>query len=58
MEFSYLKEIDVLKDNIIKENLMPFIVDYDTNNPFFFKNKFLLDSKIIIRTNTNKALNS
>ncbi len=53
MAFNYLKNLNALKEQVIQEDLQPYITDYDNTNPFFIKDKFALDNKIVIRTNTN-----
>ncbi|KAL4480978.1 hypothetical protein ABPG72_014446 [Tetrahymena utriculariae] len=55
---NYLKSLNILQDSVVKENLKPYISEYDKSKPFFLKPRYSFDNKIIIRSATNKQLNS
>lgn len=51
---NYLKSINAVSDQVAKENINPYVSEYDKSKPFFFKPRYCFDSKIIIRSSTNK----
>ncbi|KRX00425.1 hypothetical protein PPERSA_05602 [Pseudocohnilembus persalinus] len=60
MAYNYMKSLGFIKTEFLEDtqinNYQPYLNSYDSDAPFFLQKIMKLDSKVIIRSNTNKQL--